>query len=479
MNAAHIVRPHITVLSSEQMDQIHSYSLEILSSVGVSVRSERARQLFARALGPTAFAADQVRLPRELIDWAMRSAPSFVDVYDREGNLAFRLGDGHSRFGIGTTDLYFQDLETDAVAPFGRRHMQQMVCLGNALPNFDFISTVGILQDLPPAVADLYAVLEMVANTTKPLVILVSETSLFAQVLDLVEELCGELATRPFVIPYLNPITPLTIDEGTVDKMFCALERGLPVVYNSLGMAGSTAPITPAGMLALLNAELLAGLTLSQLIRQGSVIILGALPQFFDMKTMDSFLHPKSFLLNLACAEMMARYGLPHCGTSGGGTGWGPDLLAAAGQWMNQLTACIGKVGLVPAIGSNLGSLAFSPCSVVYGHEVITQALIFAEGFAIGDELVRVEEIAQTGPSGHFLTSGLTLELLRQTHYSSRVFPRLNLDRWQERGRPQAIDLLRDYTRMLLDDLKAPSDCQDLVARGEAFIRRLKPDSSE
>jgi trimethylamine--corrinoid protein Co-methyltransferase len=472
MNATQIVRPRITVLSPEQMEQIHGYSLEILSSVGVSVHSQQARQLFARALGANASSGDRVRLPRELVDWALQSAPSSVEVYDRAGSLAFRLGDGHSHFGIGTTDLYYQDPESDEVVPFTRKHMQHMVRLGNALPHFEFISTIGILQDLPPAAADLVAVLEMMANTHKPLVILVSETSLFGPALDLLETLHGDLASRPFVIPYLNPITPLSIDQGTADKMFCALGRGLPVVYNNLGSAGSTAPITPAGMLALLNAELLAGLVLSQLIKQGSAIILGALPQFFDMKTMDSFLHPKTFLLNLACAEMMDHYGLPHCGTSGGGTGWGPDLLAAAGQWMNQLTACIGKVGMVPAIGSNLTSLAFSPCSAVLGHEIIAQALLFAEGFDIDDALVGLDEIAQAGPSGHFLTSDLTLRFFRQAHYSSPVFPQLNLDRWQAAGRPQASNLLRDYTRRLLDGLKPPEDWEDLVARGEELIQR-------
>jgi len=73
-------------------------------------------------------------------------------------------------------------------------------------------------------------------------------------------------------------------------------------------MAGMSAPITPAGTMALLNAELLAGLTLSQLAREGTPIILGSLPAFFDMKEMTNFYDPHSLLLNLACAEMMAHY---------------------------------------------------------------------------------------------------------------------------------------------------------------------------
>jgi len=195
--------------------------------------------------------------------------------------------------------------------------METMVRLGDVLPAFDVISTVGIVQDVPPDVSDLYATLEMTGNTTKPLVILVSAESSFPTVLELLEHLHGDLSSRPFIIPYLNPISPLVINEGTVDKMLVAIERGLPFIYSNYGMAGATTPITPAGTLVLLNAELLAGLTLAQVMKEGTPVILGSLPAYFDMQGMGSFYDAHSYIINLACAEMMAHYRLPHCGTSG------------------------------------------------------------------------------------------------------------------------------------------------------------------
>lgn len=467
MSAASFIQPRITVLSQEQMRQVHDYSLKILSSVGVRVDSERARGVFAHAED------DRVRIPRELVEWALETAPSSVDVYDRQGNLAFRLGDDRTRFGIGVTALYYQDPETDEVVPFARKHMEAMVRLGDALPSFDVISTVGIVQDVSPEVSDLYAVLEMTANTLKPLAILVSDEDRFPDVLDLLEHLHGDLASRPFVVPYFNPISPLVINKGTVDKMLVTIERGLPFMYSNYGMAGATTPIAPAGTLALLNAELLAGLTLSQLVRAGTPVILGCLPAFFDMKGMGSFYDPQSYVIDLACAEMMAYYGLPHCGTSGSGMGWGVDLIAGANQWVNHLISCIGKVGLAPFVGDNLGSKAFSPAIVVYADEIIAQARRFAQGFTLDAASIALDEIAQVGPGGNFLTSGLTLKLFRQAYYRSDIWPNLTLEEWQEKGRPRADGELRRYTRQLLERLTPPQDHADLIARGEAFIRRL------
>ncbi len=471
MSSTQTVQPKITVLSRDQMERVHEYSLQVLLNTGVRVDSAQARQIFSQ--GGASVDGDRVRIPRELVEWALKAAPSTVDLFDRNGNHAFCLGDDRMRFGIGVTVLNYQDPQTDEPIKFAREHMVKTVRLGNTLPNYDVISTVGIIQDYPPEQADLYAALEMIANTTKPLVILVSEQRLFPVVLDLLEELGGDLTSKPYVIPYFNPITPLILDSGTVSKMLTAINRGLPIIYSNYSMSGMTSPITPAGNLAMLNAELLVGLVFSQLIKEGTPIILGSLPNQFDMKKMISFYDPQSILSSLACAEMLAYYQLPHCGTSGGANGWGPDLQAADILWMNALTSIIGKSGLAPFVGDTLGAKAFSPVSVVYAHEIITQSLRFAAGFELDDASVALDEIDQVGPGGNFLITEQTLKNYRTAYYNSPMFPNMSMESWVAKGRPDASKLLRNYTEKLLDQPVVPDDHDDLLAKGEAFIRRF------
>jgi len=413
-----------------------------------------------------------VRISPQLVDWAIHSAPSTVEIYNRLGELAFRLGADRARFGIGVTNLYYQDPISDAVRPFARQHMSLSVRLGGSLPQFDLVSTIGIIQDLPQTIADLYAALEMTANTLKPLVLLISDENLFIPMLDMLEHLHSDLAKKPFLLPYFNPVTPLVMNAGTTDKMQSAIERGLPFIYSNYGMVGMSTPITPVGTLSLLIAELLAGLTLSQLIKQGTPVVLGSLPAYFDMKGMLDYYDPLTFVLNLACAEMMAHYQIPHAGTSGSGLGWGPDLLAGGLLWLDHLTTCLGKVGLAPFVGGNLGSKAFSPALAVYANDVIEQAHRFAAGFAFDETQVGLDEIQQAGPGGDFLTAGLTLERFRKDYYTSQVFPRLSLETWQEKGQPQADQYLRERTVQLLAQATPPDDQAELLARGEAFITR-------
>jgi trimethylamine---corrinoid protein Co-methyltransferase len=135
-----------------------------------------------------------------------------------------------------------------------------------------------------PATADLLAVLEMAANTTKPLVLLISNEASFAPALDLLEHLHpGWRTPLRHSLPEPRHAPGHQREHGR--RPGGDGPAGLPVIYSNFSMAGASTPITAAGTLVLLNAELLAGLVVSQLARPGAPVILGSLPSFFDLRT--------------------------------------------------------------------------------------------------------------------------------------------------------------------------------------------------
>ncbi len=466
-----IIRPDIRVLSEDQKRRIHCDALEILSSTGIRVESTLGRNIFKKAIGAKTIKNDIVHIPPELIETALKTVPSALEIYDRKGEKCIHLP-GKTRFGLGVTTLYYQDPETDALSPFNRKHVEICVRLGDALASYDFIATPGILQDVPAHAADCYTTLEMSAHTTKPLVILVSRTEALPDVLDLLEHLHGDLSTKPFAIPLMTPITPLFIDAGTFDRMSATIERGLPFIYVNYGMAGASTPITPYGSLTLLIAEILAGVTLSQLVRKGTPLIAGCLNAFMDMKSMVNFYDPGSYLLNLACAEMMAFYQIPHYGNSGNAVGWGADLIAAGHQWMNHVLACLGATGMAVFVGTVLGSKAFSPKLAVYADEVIEQARVIAGGIEMDDHFSLLREIAAAGPAGNFLSSDLTLKNFKHAYFKSAIFPRFSMEDWQSQGYPKSEAYLSQFTKTLIEDLDASEESLEMIEKGEAFIAR-------
>src|SRR5688500_13361560 len=206
--------------------------------------------------------------------------------------------------------------------------------------------------------------------------------------------------------------------------MKIAIERGLPVVVSNYSLSGATTPITPAGTIAVLLAELLAGLVIGQVYKESAPKLPGLLPVALDLETLLNFYDPRSNLVSLACAEMMAHYGIPHCGTSGSGTGWGMDLLAAETYWMNTLMMTLTKGGIAPFVGDTLGSKAVSPLTFIYCHEIIDQARRFASGLQLDDANLGLSESHKIGPGKGFVSAPTTLKKYKTGYYVRSIFPR-------------------------------------------------------
>ena len=467
------VRPKLNLLGPDQINEVHRYSILILEDTGIKVESKTALNIFAKSDG-VKIKDDVVCIKGELVDHAIKQAPSNIEVYNKSGESAFHLGKNQgneTHFGIGCTNTWFQEIESSGIELFTREHMQHSTKLGDLLDNFAMVSTLGIPSDAPVDKLDLYSTLDMYANTTKPLVLLISGEGTINDVFDLLSSLHGDISAKPFCIPYVNPITPLVLNEATTDKMISSIRNDLPFMYSNYSLYGATTPVSEGGSLALLNAELLAGLVFSQLVKEGSKVILGSLPAAFNMASLGSHYTPASYLLNLACAEMMNYYEIPHCGTSGSTSGRGADLLASGNLWINHLSSCVGKVGCAPFVGGNFDSLAFSPTTVVLSNQIIGEAKKFAKGFTLDQKTVNLQEIDQIGHGGDYLTSEHTLASLNELSKTDILWSSLSLDDWKEQSMPSAEKELIEYSQDLYSKaIIASEDNIDIIKEGEEYI---------
>jgi trimethylamine---corrinoid protein Co-methyltransferase len=470
------IHPRIRVLNSRHIKQIHKSSLHILWKNGVRIDSEKARKVLLTA-GCRHLGDNRIGIPGDLIEWAIQFAPSDITIYDRHKKPYFQLGlkSRHQPvFGIGVTNLWYQDPQTNQVVPFIRQHLQTASLLASVLDGYDVLSTPGVPQDISSESVDLVSTLDMLAHTSKPLILLISHSQSFEQVLDLLRAMIPHLSDFPCVIPYFNPHTPLVFHAHMTDHLTHTVNSGLPLIFSSYGMAGATTPVPPDSALSILNAELLAGLVFVQLIKEGAPIIMGALPAGFDMRSMTSHYTAMSMVLNLACAEMMHHYHIPHAGTSGSGPGWGADLISSGMLCMNHLSSCLGKVGLIPFIGGNFDSLAFCPKTVVYSDQIIRQVRDFANGFSLNLQAFDDPEFDQMVREGSFLTSNETLQSLQKTiGRQDDLWPVYSLPMWRDADEPRADAILKSHTINLLQNLRPPADRDELLDRGRLIIQEL------
>ncbi len=168
------VRPHLTLMTEEQIQEAHRNTLRVLSETGVRVDSPEILQLLERKLGLKQLKDRIIKFPPEVVEEAIKSAPKTIDIYDRRGEHKLKLGENRLSFGVGVTALFYQNPVDEKLDLFKRENFRDLVRLGSALPLYDVISTVGIVRDVPENQSDLIGSLEHIANTTKPLVLLLS-----------------------------------------------------------------------------------------------------------------------------------------------------------------------------------------------------------------------------------------------------------------------------------------------------------------
>ncbi|MFC2041418.1 trimethylamine methyltransferase family protein, partial [Chloroflexota bacterium] len=122
------------------------------------------------------------------------------------------------------------------------------------------------------------------------------------------------------IISFITSVikSPLQLVGGTTQTAIEIARRGIPLVISSSPQGGSTAPVREEGMVAQINAEILTGIALTQLVNKGTPVLYGSVPGRASMDDLsDSYGVPEFSQYNIDCVQMARYYGLP-CYSTGG-----------------------------------------------------------------------------------------------------------------------------------------------------------------
>ena len=449
------MRPTISFLSSEDKDKIHHAAFQILSEIGMKILRDEALTLLKDA-GCNVDENRMVKIPGDLVQHCIDSAPNHIPVYDRESNHVMDLGGHKSYYGTGSDLIYSLDAKT------GRRHPCVLEDVGraarvcDALPNIDFIMSFAHPSDIPARRAYLLSFQSMAANSTKPIVCTAAgreDLSEMWQISRILRNGGSDLRTKPYFIYYGEPISPLKYPVESVDKLLFCAEKSIPTIFSPAPIAGSTAPMTIAGHVAQGLAESFCGLVIHQLKAKGAPFIMGMGPAVLDMMTSQcSYNAPEYLLAYMAIVEMSRYYDLPNWGYAGTTDSQIPD---------EQATYEAGLLCFLSEMaGSNLnhdvGYLDFGRTGslemIVVLDEIIDQVRRLWRGIPVNDETLAVDVIREVGSDGNFLTQMHTLNHLRTTQWQPKLISRAGFEKWQASGSMSLMDRSRQKLQQILQD---------------------------
>jgi len=334
-------------LNRDQMERIHGASMEILRHPGIICYNRDAADVFsshgAKVTTDPAARCWQVSIPEALVLSVLNTTPKVVRLGARREENSLILDGGEPRvyFSSGSETNVWLDMRVETfvnkadhsieleLATFHqRRGMLADLCaaarLGEHLDNLDgFIRPVNIQdEDITEENKDVNKFFACLNNMTKHVMAGLTSLDRLDEVIRMAEIITDgeeELRRNP-IISFITCVfkSPLQMVDDTTQKCIEVVRRGMPLVISASPQGGSTAPIKEDGMVAQINAEILCGIALSQLINPGTPVIYGSVPTRAGLDDLaDSYGVPEFNHYNVDCVQMARFYGLPCYSTAG------------------------------------------------------------------------------------------------------------------------------------------------------------------
>jgi len=463
-------RPRLQVASEDQIDQLHRATLEVLERTGIQVTHPRALELFHAA--GARVDGHRVRIPAWLVEKAIQTAPSRVVLGDRSGRRRVFLEGSKAWFGPSVDCVDYLDPMTGERRRFVSDDCRITSTVADALPNYTWVMTIGMADNVSPDVADRVIARQVFTHTQKPLVFCCKDVNSVRDIYEMAVLIAGseeQFRRTPTCVHYSEPISPLLYYDPAVEKIIYCAEKGIPLINFPAPQAGSTAPATFAGEVVQGSAESLSGLVLAQLVRPGAPFIYGAFATVMDMRTtVFSYGAPEMSLMVAVMAQLAQHYDLPFFGTAGCSDAKFPDAQAAAEAAFSCLSSALVGANLVHDAGwLDHGSLA-SPSHLVLVHEILDMVNQFTSGMPVSDETLALDIIDRVGPGGHYLEEDHTYRHFKDVWYSD-LFDRSILDEWRAQGETHFAERLREKTERLMahEPEPLPQDVASELARME------------
>jgi trimethylamine--corrinoid protein Co-methyltransferase len=430
------------VLSDADAGRIHEASLQILDHTGVSIPDDGILDQLDRAGARVERTEKIAKIPPRLIEDLIPRAPTIIATYGRGDRKPFTIGEGITRSVSGFDATFIQDYGTVERRPITADEVGTFARLADRLPDIDIVGVQGIPQDVPQDRTEAHAVAMLLENTSKHILVAPDTGRSARVILKMVKTVTGADAIdeRPVVSCHISPSAPLRWTPGACEVIREVVAEGVPFYILPAPIAGATSPVTLAGHLVQHNCQVLTGVVIAQVLREGHPVVYCNAHTIFNMREGNPLIAtPETLLLRFAGAQMARRYGIPSHSI---GFDTDAHIIDQQGIWEKALSAmaCVSAgVDVMVNLGMYSTGLTVSYESLVIDHEIFSSLKRFQRGIDVTDEHLALDVIERIGTWGSYLEDEHTLRNFKGENWYPDISCRKLFERWIEDG---ASDML-------------------------------------
>ena len=462
-------------MSDDELESIHLASLEVLSETGMDFLHPTALEMWAKA--GARVDEQRVRLDPDLILDLVSSAPGEFTIHAPDPRFDVEMGGDHVVFGSVASAPNFYDRSGGRRAG-DRESFRTLVKLCHSLNVIQVHGGYPVEPiDIHPSIRHLEATRDLLTLTGKA----VHAYSLGAQrntdCLEMIRIVGGrspeELDTNAVVYSVINVSSPLRLDTPMLEGILQYSSRNQVIIVTPFTLAGAMAPVTIAGAVVQQNAEALAGIAFTQLVRRGAPVVYGGFTSNVDMRSgAPAFGTPEYMQAAMLGGQLARRYGLPYRSSNACAAN-AIDAQAGYESVFSLWGAIMGGANLIfHGAGWMEGGLQASPEKMVIDADLLQMVATFLQPLVVDDASLALDAIAEVGPGGHFFGTQHTQERYRDAFYSPMISDWRNYESWQEAGSPTALDHAQRVVGELLASYEPPTLAPGVREELDDFVDR-------
>ncbi len=449
--------------STNELEQIHEVTLTVMEETGLTFSYEPARDLFAKA--GCKIDGQKVFFPGKLVEEQIEKAPSEFTLYARNPEKNVVIGGSNIAFMPCYGAPFVYDMDN------GRREgtledFNNFAKLAYLSPYMNI--TGGMMtepNDIPVANRNAERIYSSMALSDKPFMGAGTGAADAKETIEMASIVFGSreaMAKKPPFISILCSLTPLAFDDKMCGGIIEYAKNGMPQLISSLAIAGATAPVTMEGTLVIQNAEILAGITLTQLVREGTPIVFAGSSSATAMRYGTLSIGAPEMAVNTAATAQMGRfYNLPVRGGGALTDAKIVDSQAAYESMMSMQMATLSGINFVlHSAGILEGYMTASYEKFIIDSEICGMCQRIKRGEKITAEKLAVDVIKEVGSGGEFLTNMHTFQNFKTELYTPIMEERDNFDSWssngslsmEQRANAKYKEMLENYKEPVMDD---------------------------
>jgi trimethylamine--corrinoid protein Co-methyltransferase len=450
----------VQLLSDREIQTIHDASLAILNKTGIMVHHDEVLKLIAEAGAQVDKHRKVAHLPEQLVMDCIAHAKKRYVLYGRDLERTARFGYGDLVLMSSPGQYGWIDSRSGRLRSATIQDARDAICLGDALPNITIVGSMAQPEEVSQAYREVLLTAELVKGTTKPTRTWVFNRRTARYILEIYRTIAGgdaPLREHPMIEAFLEPISPLQLPHDGLDVMMEFVQAGQPVSIGPMAMASGTAPATLAGTLAQENAEILAGVVVSQLLAPGTPVTYGGIPHIMDPRTsICSFGSPEQMLMAQACVQMAHFYGFPVYINVGLTDAKVLDVQAGIEKGTSMMLGALAGADMFGHAGicgtDHGGSLAW----LVIDDELMAYVKRIVCGFEVNTDTVATDVVDAVGPKGTYLAEEHTVKHFRNELWlPGLVWTRAAWDAWEKEGRSSMGNRALDKAEQIIATHKA------------------------